>query len=347
MPVGTRGCVKGITAAQLEKTGSQIILANTYHLHLRPGADVVSSLGGLHRFMGWNRPILTDSGGFQIFSLADLAHIDNHGVSFRSHVDGAMLRLDPAGAIRIQNLLGADIIMALDECPALPAEKETIKLAVDRTLRWAEGCREAHAAGSNQWLFGIVQGGTDPDLRRFCAEKIVSLGFDGHALGGLSVGETHQEMVAVLDAVVPLLPADKPRYLMGVGTPRDLLAGVRRGIDMFDCVLPTRNGRNAYAFTAAGPVRLRNEKHRLSAEPLEPGCDCYTCRTAEAGYLRHLFLTGEMLGPILVSIHNLRFFQRFMARIRELIPTGDWGQMLTEYPIAAEAPEETSVEETA
>lgn len=345
MPVGTRGSVRGLTVAHLEQTGTQMLLANTFHLQLRPGADVVEALGGLHRFMGWNMPILTDSGGFQIFSFADSAHIDNEGVSFKSHVDGAMLRLDPAKAVRIQNQLGADIIMALDQCPPLPAPPEVIRQAVDRTLRWAEQCREAHTAGDRQWLFGIVQGGTDLDLRRACARRIVDLGFDGCAIGGLSVGETHQQMLAVLDAVAGGLPADKPRYLMGVGMPRDLLAAVQRGVDLFDCVLPTRNGRNAYAFTATGGVRLRNEKYRLSDQPLEAGCDCYACRTASLGYLRHLFLAGEMLGPILVSLHNLRFFQRFMARIRQLIPTADWGQILTEFPIAGQTGEDTSAEE--
>ena len=345
MPVGTRGSVRGLTVAHLERTGTQMLLANTFHLQLRPGADVVEALGGLHRFMGWKLPILTDSGGFQIFSFADSAHIDDEGVSFKSQVDGAMVRLDPAKAVRIQNQLGADIIMALDQCPPLPAPPELIRQAVDRTLSWAEQCREAHTDRDRQWLFGIVQGGTDLDLRRACARRIVDLGFDGYALGGLSVGETHEQMLAVLDAVVADLPADQPRYLMGVGMPRDLLAAVQRGVDLFDCVLPTRNGRNAYAFTAAGSIRLRNEKYRLSDRPIEAGCDCYTCRTASTGYLRHLFLAGEMLGPTLVSLHNLRFFQRFMARIRELIPTADWAQILTEFPIAGRTGQGSSAEE--
>ena len=346
MPVGTRGSVKGLTPGHLEETGSQILLANTYHLQLRPGAEVVESLGGLHAFMGWHRPILTDSGGFQIFSLAQLAQIDDAGVSFKSHIDGAMVRLDPAKAVRIQNQLGADIIMALDQCPALPAPREVVRQAVERTVHWAEQCRRAHTASDRQWLFGIVQGGTQMDLRLACAEKLVGLGFEGYAVGGLSVGETHERMLGVLDAVVGVLPGEKPRYLMGVGMPRDLLAAVRRGVDLFDCVLPTRNGRNAYAFTAAGGMRLRNEKYRNDRGPLEAGCDCYACRTASRGYLRHLFLAGEMLGPVLVSIHNLRFYQRFMGRIRQLIPTADWGQILTEFPIAAEPGAQTRLEET-
>ena len=337
MPVGTRGSVKGITPDQIEATGTQIILANTYHLQLRPGAEIVQELGGLHGLMSWDRPILTDSGGFQIFSLAKLARIDDDGVSFKSHIDGAKLRLDPVSAIRIQNQLGADIIMAFDHCPPLPSPPDLIREATQRTLNWARRCREAHTADDRQWLFGIVQGGTDAALRVECAREIVSMGFDGHAIGGLSVGESHREMLQVLDAVVPELPAEKPRYLMGVGTPRDLLGAVRRGVDMFDCVLPTRNGRNAYAFAATGSVRLRNECHKRSRRPIEDGCDCYTCRTFSTAYLRHLFMADEMLGPILVSIHNLRFFQRFMARMRELIPTGDWGPMLAEFPIAGDA----------
>lgn len=336
MAVGTRGSIKGVTPAQLSEAGTQIVLANTYHLQLRPGAETVEALGGLHRFMGWDGPILTDSGGFQVFSLAALARVDESGVWFRSHIDGARLRLEPASAIDIQNRLGADIIMALDQCPPLPSEAGVIREATRRTLEWAQMCRDAHRDSEHQWLFGIVQGGTDIGLRRDCAERISGMGFDGHAIGGLSVGETHAEMVAVLEATAPLLPEDRPRYLMGVGMPRDLLAAVRRGIDLFDCVLPTRNGRNAFAFTASGSLRLRNERHKRSADPIERGCDCEACRGFSRGYLRHLFLAGEMLGPILVSIHNLHFFERFMARLRELIPTGDWGQMLSEFPIAAE-----------
>ncbi len=343
MPVGTKGAIKGVTPAQLAATGTQIMLCNTYHLQLRPGPELVERLGGLQRFTGWERPMLTDSGGYQVFSLAQLAQIDEDGVSFQSHIDGARLRLDPETAMRIQEQLGADIIMAFDECPALPAPRERVREAVERTVRWAQRCRDAHRASERQWLFGIVQGGTDAELRAECAELLTAMGFDGYAVGGLSVGESHEEMVRVLDGLVARLPADRPRYLMGVGQPRDLLAAVQRGIDMFDCVLPTRNGRNAQAFTARGVVRLRNAVHREEEGPIEDGCDCYACGHFSRGYVRHLFLAEEMLGPTLVSLHNLRFFQRFMSRLRELIPAGEWGPMLAEYPIAARdaAPETT------
>ncbi|MBU0719154.1 MAG: tRNA guanosine(34) transglycosylase Tgt, partial [Planctomycetes bacterium] len=244
MPVGTAGSVKGVTPDQLRATGTQMILANTYHLQLRPGADAVRDLGGLHAFMGWSGPILTDSGGYQVFSLAGINKITDDGVEFRSHVDGAPMRLDSATAIAVQNRLGADIIMVFDQCPPLPCDRRTLAQAVDRTIRWAGECAEAHAR-ADQALYGIVQGGLDVELRGRCAEALIEIGFDGYAIGGLSVGETHEEMVAVLGPVAAMLPADKPRYLMGVGMPRDILAAVRAGVDLFDCVLPTRNGRNA------------------------------------------------------------------------------------------------------
>ncbi|NOT01025.1 MAG: tRNA guanosine(34) transglycosylase Tgt [Phycisphaerales bacterium] len=332
MPVGTAGAVKGVTPEQIERTGTQIVLANTYHLDLRPGPEVVVALGGLHRFMGWQHPILTDSGGYQVFSLAEIRDLDDDGVTFRSHIDGAVVRLDPAAAIEIQNKLGADIIMVLDVCPPLPADAATVTQAVERTIRWARQCRRCHGR-ADQWLFGIVQGGLDDDLRRRCLDAVVEIGFDGYAVGGLSVGESHEDMVRVLDRLAPLMPADRPRYVMGVGMPRDLYACVRAGMDMFDCVLPTRNGRNAYAFTATGPLKLRNEAHRTSDEPLEAGCDCDTCRRFSRGYLRHLFLSSEMLGPILTSIHNLRFFQRLMARMRDLIPRRELVRIESEFPV--------------
>jgi len=332
MPVGTAGAIKGVTPAQLAATGTQIMLANTYHLQLRPTAEVVAELGGLHRFIGWNGPILTDSGGYQVFSLAEINSIDDEGVEFRSHVDGAMLRLDPRTAMAIQNKLGADIIMAFDQCPPLPCDAETAVKAVDRTVRWAGQCKQAHGR-ADQWLFGIVQGGLDHELRGHCAARLREIGFDGYAIGGLSVGESHEDMIGVLDRLEPILPSDRPRYLMGVGTPRDLYECVRLGIDMFDCVLPTRNGRNAYAFTASGALRLRNEAHRVSNEPLEAGCDCETCGRFSRGYLRHLFMSGEMLGPILTSIHNLRFFQRLMGRMRDLIPRGELARISDEFPV--------------
>jgi len=334
MPVGTSGSVKGITPDQLSSTGTQMILANTYHLQLRPTAEIVSSLGGLHRFMGWPGPILTDSGGYQVFSLAELTRVTDEGVEFRSHVDGAPLRLDPAEAVRVQNLLGADIIMAFDQCPPLPCERRVLESAVLRTVRWAAECKAAHQR-NDQSLFGIVQGGLDLNLRRWCAAELVRIGFDGYAVGGLSVGEKHEEMAAVLPDIVASLPADRPRYLMGVGMPRDILVAVQAGIDMFDCVLPTRNGRNSFAFTAAVPLRLRNERHRSDESPLEPDCDCLTCQRFSRGYLRHLFNVNEMLGPTLTSIHNIRFYQRFMAKIRELIRIGKLATITDEYPIAS------------
>jgi queuine tRNA-ribosyltransferase len=344
MPVGTAGSVKGVTPDQLRATGAQMILANTYHLQLRPTAAVVRELGGLHRFMGWDGPILTDSGGYQVFSLGGINEITDSGVTFRSHVDGAMLRLDPAIATRVQNELGADVIMAFDECPPLPCAPAAMRVAVDRTIRWAGECRAFHAR-ADQALFGIVQGGTDLDERDRCGRALIEIGFDGYAIGGLSVGESHEEMVRVVSATAPALPVDRPRYLMGVGMPRDLLASVRAGVDLFDCVLPTRNGRNSWAFAAAGLLKMRNERHRRDESPLEAGCDCETCRRFSRGYIRHLFNAGEMLGPTLTSIHNLRFYQRFMSRIRELIESARLDAIEEEYPIAVrpiaedEAPE--------
>jgi queuine tRNA-ribosyltransferase len=332
MPVGTLGTVKGVTPEQLRATGAEIMLCNTYHLALRPGADAVAALGGLHRFTGWDGPILTDSGGFQVYSLAEFGRADAEGLHFKSHIDGASVTLTPEGAMDIQQQLGADVIMVLDQCPALPSPPQEIKAAVDRTISWARRCRDAqHRA--DQALFGIVQGGLNVDLRLRCAHALVDIGFPGYAVGGLSVGETHEQMIACLGAVAPQLPPDRPRYLMGVGMPRDILAAVRCGVDMFDCVLPTRNGRRAYAFTPAGGLKLRNATLKCAEAPLDPSCDCYTCRRFTAGYLRHLFMAEEMLGPILASIHNLRFFQRLMARIRDLIPAGNLERIREEFPM--------------
>ncbi len=335
MPVGTRGAIKGVTPRQLAETGAQIMLGNTYHLQVRPGADCVAQLGGLHHFSGWHRPILTDSGGFQVFSLAEINKITDEGVAFQSHFDGAPMWFDPPTSIAIQEQLGADIIMAFDQCQPLPCSAEEVSRAVERTVRWAEQSKQAHQR-EDQWLFGIVQGGLDVDLRASCARRLIEIGFDGYAVGGLSVGESHEEMIAVLGQVTPMLPADRPRYLMGVGMPRDIVESVKRGIDMFDCVLPTRNGRNAHVFTAGGRLKMRNQQHRLADEPLEDGCDCYTCANFSRGYVRHLFITGEMLGPTLASIHNLRFFQRLMARIRHLLRIGKLETITREYPIAGE-----------
>ncbi len=331
MPVGTAGSVKGVTPDHLARTGSEIMLSNTYHLALRPGAEVVEALGGLHAFTGWDRPILTDSGGYQIFSLAELNRISDDGVVFRSHVDGAVVELSPERSIDIQNKLGADIIMAFDQCPPLPGTAEQIYEATRRTIAWAARCQRAHRR-DDQALFGIVQGGLDVRLRKQCTDVLVELGFPGYAIGGLSVGETHAEMIACLSQTGPYLPADRPRYLMGVGTPRDIVAAVKCGIDLFDCVLPTRNGRNATAFTAGGRVKLRNAAHRTATGPIEEGCDCCTCANFSLGYIRHLFMAGEMLGPILASIHNIRFFQRLVGRIRDLIPGGKLERIHMEFP---------------
>jgi queuine tRNA-ribosyltransferase len=318
MPVGTAGAVKGTTPRQLEETGAGIVLANTYHLLLRPGVETVEKLGGLHGFMSWRRPILTDSGGYQVFSLNQLARIDDDGVEFASHVDGSRVYLNAEIATEIQNRLGADIIMCFDECAPSGVEAAELERAVERSILWAGRCKQAHA-NPNQLLFGIVQGGTNLEMRTHCAAELVKMDFDGYAIGGLSVGESHDEMIRTVTHTAGLLPEDKPRYLMGVGTPKDIVAAVRVGVDMFDCVLPTRNGRNAFAFTASGPVRLRNTAHTNDTNPIESGCECYCCRNFSRGTLRHFFNSNEMLGPILVSLHNLTFYQRLMDRIREAI----------------------------
>ena len=324
MPVGTVGAVKGISPEQLMETGADIVLANTYHLLVRPGVDVVESLGGLHKLMGWDGPILTDSGGYQIFSLGGLTKVDNDGVEFASHVDGAKIYLNAEIATTIQNRLGADIIMCFDECAHFSCNDAQLKKAVERTIRWAQQCKQAHD-NDRQMLFGIVQGGIDPDLRSYCAGELLKLDFDGYAIGGLSVGEEYEDMIKTVAHTTQLLPEDKPRYLMGVGMPRDIISAVKAGVDMFDCVLPTRNGRNAFAFTEDGPVRLRNNAHINDTQPIEAGCDCYCCRRFSRGALRHFFNVGEMLGPILVSLHNLRFYQRLMAKIRVLIEKNEFG----------------------
>jgi len=332
MPVGTQGTVKGILPDQLRAAGAQILLANTYHLMLRPGSAVIAQLGDLHRVMAWEGPILTDSGGFQVFSLADLNRITDSGVIFKSHIDGSMVTLDAAKSMAVQNELGADIIMAFDQCPSADAPPEMHRTAVDRTIRWAEECLQSHQRPREQALFGIVQGGTDAQLRAECAAKLVAMDFDGYAMGGLAVGEGFDAMQRVLAEGVGHLPSDKPRYLMGVGYPRDIAMAVASGIDMFDCVLPTRNGRNGHAFTAGGPVRLRNSVHQRETGPIEAGCDCYACRNYSRGALRHFFFAGEMLGPILVSVHNIRFYQRLMADIRRVIGDGQFETFLREDP---------------
>ncbi len=329
MPVGTQATVKGVLPDQLRATGSRMILANTYHLALRPGDEEVAAMGGLHRFMDWDGPILTDSGGFQVFSLAARAKITEAGASFRSHLDGRLLELTPERAVSIQQNLGADVAMCLDVCPALPAEKSTIALAVDRTVRWAARCKEAHTR-ADQALFGIVQGGSHADLRQGCAEALIGLDFDGYAVGGVSVGEGRDQVRLALEVTTHRLPEDRPRYLMGVGRPQDILDAIATGVDMFDCVMPTRNGRNATCQTSFGPVKLRNAGHRRDPRPIEEGCDCLACRRFSRSYLRHLFISGEMLGPILASIHNLTYLQRLTRLAREAIRAGRFVQLRAE-----------------
>jgi queuine tRNA-ribosyltransferase len=318
MPIGTVGAVKGILPDQLRTLGSEMILANTYHFVIRPGVEVVEKVGGLHRFMAWDGPILTDSGGYQVFSLASLTRIDDRGVEFASHVDGRRIYLDAATATQIQNRLGADVIMCFDQCTPLPADRAALEVAMRRTVSWAASCKEAHR-NPDQMLFGIVQGGTDAAMRAECAKALIEIDFDGYAMGGLSVGEGHDLMIQTVEHTTPRLPVEKPRYLMGVGTPADIVAAVRAGVDMFDCVLPTRNGRNAYAFTADGPLHLRNSVHCDCTAPIESGCDCYACCHYTRAAIRHFFNCGEMLGPILASMHNIRFYQRLMSRIRAAI----------------------------
>lgn len=317
MPVGTLGTVKGVDIGRVRETGAQMILANTYHLALRPGEEVVARLGDLHEFTGWQGPILTDSGGFQVFSLAERATVTEAGVSFRSHIDGALLELSPERATAIQEYLGSDLIMVFDHVVQLPSAREVVEDAMWRSVRWAERCRAA-ATRKDQMMLAIVQGGLDLELRKACAKALVEMDFPGYAIGGLSVGESPAEMYQTLEATVPDLPTERPRYLMGVGRPEDLVEGIARGVDMFDCVMPTRNGRNALAFTDRGPLRLRNAVHELDRAPLEADCPCPACRHSR-GYLRHLFQAKEMLGPILTSIHNLTYYQRLMAEARQAI----------------------------
>ena len=325
MPVGTQATVKGLTPDQILATGTRMLLANTYHLALRPGEEVVQSLGGLHEFMGWDGPILTDSGGFQAFSLAQRNRITDQGVSFRSHLDGRLLELTPERATAIQEALGADVAMCLDHCPALPASTAEIADAVRRTIDWAQRCKAAHRR-ADQALFGIVQGGPHADLRARCTDALLALEFDGYAVGGVSVGEERELVRQALAVTTHLLPPEKPRYLMGVGRPQDILDAVATGIDLFDCVMPTRNGRNATCFSDNGYVKLRNAAHRLDPRPIEEGCPCLACTRFSRSYLRHLFLAKEMLGPILASIHNLTYLHRLTSQIRAAIAEGRFVQ---------------------
>ena len=372
MPVGTQATIKGLLPRDVANTGAQTILANTYHLMLRPGSELVERMGGLHDWMGWDGPILTDSGGFQVFSLGGTNKIDDDGVSFKNHLNGSQVRMTPEDSMRVQQQLGADIIMAFDDCPPAAQAKanpraggvaaaeaasvmnaddyaERVRVANDRTLRWLDRCVTSHRA-SGRWdvqaLFGIVQGGTDLDQRTVCAAAVTAHDLPGFAVGGVAVGEGANEIARVVQHTAPLLPEHKPRYLMGVGYERDIVTAVRAGIDMFDCVLPTRNGRNAVAFTRTGRIRLKNAKHADDPRPIEEGCDCVAClapapnsqsRTPSGfsrSYLRHLFQTNESLGGVLVSLHNLRHFQRLQLDIRTAIRDNDWSALARRWPVA-------------
>ena len=321
MPVGTQGAVKALTPEQVRGLGADIILGNTYHLYLRPGHRLIAALGGLHRFMNWPGPILTDSGGFQIYSLGNLRRMADEGATFQSHIDGSKHFLSPEAAVEIQEALGSDIMMCLDECIAYPATREDVERSLTRTAHWAGRCKKSRK-NREQALFGIIQGGVYTDLRRRSAESLLEIGFDGYALGGLSVGEPKELMLENLAATTPLLPEDRPRYLMGVGTPEDLVEGVYHGIDMFDCVMPTRSARNGLLFTNGEKVVIKNARNREDGSPVDSACDCYTCLNYSRAYLRHLYVAGEILAMVLNTIHNLRYYLRLMERIREAVREG-------------------------
>jgi queuine tRNA-ribosyltransferase len=322
MPVGTAGTVKGVLPEQVAASGAQILLGNTYHLMLRPGAERVAKLGGLHRFMNWPGPILTDSGGYQVMSLAGLRELDETGVTFKSHIDGARYELTPERAVEIQDLLDATLTMVLDECTPFPSSHDTARLSMERSMRWAARCREAFRDRPGYGLFGIMQGGVYEDLRLASAEALTGIGFDGYALGGLAVGEGQEAMFQVLEVAVPALPEERPRYLMGVGKPADIVGAVLRGIDMFDCVLPTRSGRTGQAFTRRGALNIRNARHSEDPRPLDPDCACPACRDFSRAYLHHLVKADEMLAPIALTLHNLHYYQDLMAGLRGAIEAG-------------------------
>lgn len=321
MPVGTYGAVKGIIPEELEALGSEIILGNTFHLMLRPGVEIIKKHGGLHQFNHWNRPILTDSGGFQVFSLGELRKLTEEGVRFRSPLDGREVFLNPEISMEVQRGLGSDIVMVFDECLALPADFDKVRASMELSLRWAKRSKTAHA-GNESALFGIVQGGTYSELREHSLNGLLEIGFDGYAIGGLAVGEPKSEMFQILEQLETRLPKDRPRYLMGVGTPEDLIECTKRGIDMFDCAMPTRNARNGYLFTSCGVVRIRNSCHKDDINPLDSNCDCYTCRNYTRAYLHHLDKCGEMLGARLNTLHNLYFYQKLMSNLRLAIEQG-------------------------
>jgi len=332
MPVGTQATVKSLTPADLtDDIKASIILANTYHLMLRPGADLIEKMGGLHRFMAWHRPILTDSGGFQVWSLGELRRIEEHGVHFRSHIDGAEVFLGPKESMRIQRQLGSDIVMAFDECTPYPASHEEADASMQLSMRWAAECREHMSANNQQALFGIVQGGMYPDLRLHSLEALSDIDFEGIAIGGLSVGEPKEEMMAMLDVLAPHLPEGKPRYVMGVGTPDDLINGIDRGIDMFDCVMPTRNARNGTLFTDEGKLNIKNLCHAESEEPIMEGCECYTCQHFSRAYLRHLYMAKEILSSRLNTLHNVHYYCALMRRIRTALEEGNWPEFRDQF----------------
>lgn len=330
MPVGTYGTVKGMLPRDIHETGAEIILGNTFHLMLRPGTDVVKAHGDLHDFTQWSGPMLTDSGGFQVFSLGEMRKITEEKVTFRSPVDGSPVTLSPEIAMQVQRDLGSDIVMIFDECTPYPATEKQARDSMELSLRWAKRSKEAHE-GNPAALFGIVQGGMYESLRDRSLEGLTDIGFDGYAIGGLSVGEPKEDMIRILDHLPPKMPADKPRYLMGVGRPEDIVEAVRRGVDMFDCVMPTRNARNGYLFTSTGIVKIRNARHRHDTLPLDERCDCYTCRNFSRSYLHHLDKCGEMLGAQLNTIHNLRFYQNLMSGLREAIEAGTLSDFITDF----------------
>lgn len=330
MPVGTQATVKALDPRELEEMGTQIILGNTYHLYIRPGLEILEAAGGLHRFMNWQRPILTDSGGYQVFSLAQIRKIHPHGVEFRSHVDGARLFLGPREAMAIQRVLESDIAMVFDECPAYDAPPREQRMAVERTVRWARECREQPRAEGQQ-VFGIVQGGTSAELRQYCARELVAMDFDGYAIGGVSVGEPEPEMFRAVDMTLPHLPQEKPRYAMGLGTPAQIVELVARGVDMFDCVLPTRVARNGTAFTRRGAFPLKGGAYKADFRPIEEGCDCFACRHFTRAYLRHLLNVNEILGLRMVSVHNTHLYLKLMAEIRAAIRAGTFAEFRREF----------------
>ena len=330
MPVGTYGTVKGMKTDEVEATGAHIILGNTFHLMLRPGTDIIEQHGGLHEFMNWDKPILTDSGGFQVFSLGKMRKITEEGVRFSSPVNGEKIMLTPERSMEVQRSLNSDVVMIFDECTPYPATHQASKESMELSLRWAQRSKDAHGDSPNA-LFGIIQGGMYEDLREVSVKGLESIGFDGYAIGGLSVGEPKEDMIRILDHTAPLIPKNKPRYLMGVGKPEDLVEGVRRGIDMFDCVMPTRNARNGHLFVNTGVIKIRNASHKTDTRPLDENCDCYTCKNYSRAYLHHLDKCKEILGSQLNTLHNLHFYQKVMQGLREAIEQGKLDAFVEEF----------------